>query len=74
MEIATGKVLEDEINWIKFGSVSWTKDDAGFFYSRFPEPGEGETFQALNYNKKQRNLGTALSPWVAPCRSPLRGR
>ena len=51
MEIATGKVLADEINWIKFGSVSWTNDDEGFFYSRFPEPGEGETFQALNYNQ-----------------------
>src|SRR5690606_38843419 len=33
----------------------------GFLYSRFPEPKEGETFQALNYNQAVwfHRLGTS---------------
>lgn len=30
--------LEDVVEYIKFSSASWTKDEKGFFYSRFPEP------------------------------------
>ena len=35
-------------------------DDKGFFYSRFPEPKEGEKFQSLNLNQKlyYHRLGT----------------
>ena len=29
----------DRIIWVKFASVAWTRDAAGFFYLRFPEPG-----------------------------------
>jgi prolyl oligopeptidase len=29
----------DRILWVKFASVAWTRDAAGFFYLRFPEPG-----------------------------------
>ena len=29
----------DRIVWVKFASVAWTRDAAGFFYLRFPEPG-----------------------------------
>jgi prolyl oligopeptidase len=36
--LATGQDTEDVINWVKFSGFSWTKDSAGFFYSRFPEP------------------------------------
>ncbi len=72
LEIATGRVWEDEINWIKFGSVSWTHDDEGFFYSRFPEPGEGETFQALNYDQTvyYHRLGTPQDEDVIVYRRP----
>ncbi len=48
----TGKKLDDEIKWIKFGSVSWTKDGKGFFYSRYDEPKEDEKFQGLNLDQK----------------------
>lgn len=52
MNVETGKVLEDELEWIKFNSPAWTNDGAGFFYARFPEPKEGEEFQNLNLNQK----------------------
>ena len=44
IDIATAKPLADELKWIKFSGTSWTKDGRGFFYSRFPEPKEGQTF------------------------------
>jgi prolyl oligopeptidase len=52
LDVASGKIHDDEIRWVKFGGASWTHDDQGFFYSRFPEPKKGETFQALSLNQK----------------------
>ncbi|MEZ6126691.1 MAG: prolyl oligopeptidase family serine peptidase [Planctomycetaceae bacterium] len=52
MEIESRKVLDDELKWIKFSSISWTPDSKGFFYSRYNEPQEGATFQSLNLNQK----------------------
>ena len=51
-DVATGRDLDDELNWVKFNSPDWTKDGRGFFYARYPEPGEDAEFQALNLNMK----------------------
>ncbi len=48
LDVATGQPTGDEIKWVKFSNLDWTKDGKGFIYSRFPEPAQGETFQALN--------------------------
>ena len=37
-DVATGKDLPDLIQWTKGSVVSWTQDDSGFYYSRFPQP------------------------------------
>ena len=60
MDVASGTILPDEIRWTKFGGASWSKDEKGFFYSRFPEPKPGEEFQSLNLNNEVRyhRLGT----------------
>lgn len=60
LDVATGKTLDDELKWIKFSGASWTKDAKGFYYSRFPQPEKGATFQSLNVNQKLyfHKLGT----------------
>ena len=35
---------------MKFSALEWAKDGSGFYYSRFPEPKAGQTFQQLNEN------------------------
>ena len=52
MDVASGKVLEEELSWIKFNSPVWTKDGKGFFYARYPEPVADAEFQALNLKMK----------------------
>ncbi|MDZ3831591.1 MAG: prolyl oligopeptidase family serine peptidase [Sphingopyxis sp.] len=62
-DVATGKDLSDEVRWVKFSALNWAKDGSGFYYSRFPEPKEGEAFQSLNENHAVyfHKLGTAQS-------------
>lgn len=51
MDIESQKLL-DELKWLKFTRAAWTKDGKGFFYSRFPAPEAGKTYQSLNTNQK----------------------
>ena len=50
IDVQSGALLEDEIKWVKFSGISWSKDEKGFYYSSFPKPEEGEAFQSLNLN------------------------
>ncbi len=50
LDVDTGRVLPDEVKWVKFANVDWAKDGSGFYYSRFPEPKASEQFQSLNEN------------------------
>jgi prolyl oligopeptidase len=52
MSIDTGKVLDDEVKWVKHSGAAWTKDGKGFFYGRFDEPKKDQQFQSLNLNQK----------------------
>lgn len=50
LDVDTGKVLPDEVKWVKFANLDWAKDGSGFYYSRFPEPKAAQQFQSLNEN------------------------
>ncbi|MCW1430004.1 prolyl oligopeptidase family serine peptidase [Novosphingobium sp. JCM 18896] len=50
LDVKTGTPLADEIRWAKFTDLAWVGEE-GFLYSRFPEPKDGEAFQARNYNQ-----------------------
>ena len=59
-EVATGHDLPDRLDWIKFSGASWTHDGAGFFYSRYAAPEEGEAYEQMNKNQQlyYHRLGT----------------
>jgi prolyl oligopeptidase len=61
--LATNKVLDDEVKWVKYSGTSWTKDGKGFFYSRYDEPKKGVEFQSLTFNHKvyYHRVGTPQS-------------
>src|SRR4051794_27513294 len=62
-DVKTGKDLPDEIKWVKFSGLSWAKDASGFYYSRFPKPKSGATYQSLNEHQQVyfHKLGTKQS-------------
>jgi prolyl oligopeptidase len=46
LDVNTGKVLNDEVEWARFTNIAWIKDGSGFFYSRYPQPKQGSESQA----------------------------
>jgi len=46
LEIASGRVLPDELKWVKFSGMSWQGD--GFYYSRYDEPKKGAELSKKN--------------------------
>jgi prolyl oligopeptidase len=62
-DIETGEDLNDHIKWVKFSGASWTHDEQGFYYGRYPEPAPGEELTAENTNVKlfYHRLGTDQS-------------
>ncbi len=51
-DIASGKDLDDLIEWVKFSDVAWMPDGSGFFYGRYEPPKEGEELTGTNENQK----------------------
>jgi prolyl oligopeptidase len=37
-KVASGEHLQEVLKYCKFASISWSVDNKGFFYTRFPEP------------------------------------
>ncbi|MBK8699851.1 MAG: S9 family peptidase [Saprospiraceae bacterium] len=46
MDMTTGDLLEDRLEWLKFSGIAWHGD--GFFYSRYPSPAEETAFSQSN--------------------------
>ncbi len=63
LDVETGKDLPDVLKDIKFSGASWSKDNAGIYYSRYPAVAEKDRLTALNFNQKvyYHKLGTPQS-------------
>ncbi|PWE18879.1 S9 family peptidase [Marinicauda salina] len=48
VDVETGERLDDSVRWVKFSDIAWAADGSGVYYSRYPEPAEGEEFTSLN--------------------------
>ena len=51
MDVKTKKLMPDTLNWLKFTGFSW-KGDEGFYYSRYPEPRQGNELKGVNASPK----------------------
>lgn len=62
-DVATGQDTGDVLNWVKFSSCAWTTDGAGFFYSRYDAPPEGQSLSQVNEFQKLyfHRIGTPQS-------------
>ena len=61
--LATGKDFADTVHWVKFSGIAWTNDNKGFFYSRFPEPKQGQALmsEAVGQQLCYHTVGTPQS-------------
>jgi prolyl oligopeptidase len=61
LDVDTGKLLPDEVKWVKYSNLDWSKDGSGFFYSRFAEPKAGQEFQSTTEGQQVwfHRLGTS---------------
>jgi prolyl oligopeptidase len=50
LDVASGKEIGEPVRWAKFTGIQWAADGSGYFYARYPEPAEEQTFQTLNYD------------------------
>jgi len=46
LDVTTKRDLDDEVRWMRFSEISWTRDGKGFFYSRYPEPPVNKVLEA----------------------------
>src|SRR5258708_22417892 len=49
-DLQTNQDLPDLVRWVKFSGISWTKDNLGFFYTRYPSPSSasGQKLESLH--------------------------
>ena len=48
LEVSSGEVSGDRLEWLKYTSLSWAGDGSGFYYSRYPATAEEDRYQSLN--------------------------
>ena len=50
IDVKSGKLLADDLDWVKFSQIAWTADGSGFFYSRHPATPQGKDFVSAVYD------------------------
>ncbi|MEM9406963.1 MAG: prolyl oligopeptidase family serine peptidase [Acidobacteriota bacterium] len=61
LDLETLTELDDSVGFTKFTSASWTKDESGFYYSRYPEGESGEGDDQQNVTVYFHKVGTPQS-------------
>ena len=61
LETETGRLLQDKLLWTRWGNIVWSADSTGFYYTRYPEPEEGQQYQSQTINPMcyYHKLGTS---------------
>lgn len=61
MDLETGELLEDHIEWVKFSGATW--HGKGFYYSTYDRPEEGKELSSINEGMKifYHKIGTPQS-------------
>ena len=62
-DVASGRDLEDRVEWVKFSGIAWLSDGTGFYYSRYDRPKDSEKMTRINEFQKLyfHRAGTAQS-------------
>lgn len=70
MDVATGRLLDDHIEWAKFSGASWRGD--GFYYSAYDAPAKGKELSNVNSVQKvyYHKIGTPQSQDVLFYQNP----
>ena len=70
IDLKTGQLTDDHIEWVKFSGASWLGD--GFYYSAYDKPTEGKEFSNVNEGIKiyYHKLGTPQSEDVLFYQNP----
>jgi prolyl oligopeptidase len=63
LEVDSGEVLDDQVEWARFTQIAWAHDGSGFFYARYPEPEADSSYIAgvANHAIYFHALGTPQS-------------
>jgi prolyl oligopeptidase len=61
LDVDTGRVLDDRIDWVKFSTLAWDGRGDGFFYSRYAAPQGNTAFRSANEDQQlfYHRVGTA---------------
>ncbi len=51
-DVAGARDLADTLRWVKFSGIAWTRDNKGFFYSRYPKPDSASAMTGSNRSQQ----------------------
>ncbi|MBC7504740.1 MAG: S9 family peptidase, partial [Sandarakinorhabdus sp.] len=63
LDVDSGKILSDDLDWVKFSKIAWQYDNSGFFYSRNLATPGGKDFVSpvLDHSVYFHRIGTPQS-------------
>ncbi|MFZ4690627.1 MAG: prolyl oligopeptidase family serine peptidase, partial [Polymorphobacter sp.] len=72
IDVGSGTVLADDLDWVKFSHLGWKGDNSGFYYSRHPASPKGKDFVSAVYDHNVffHRIGTPQSADVQVYASP----